>query len=189
MAAAPAPQAATARPPKGWLATLVVAALMLLIVGSGVAVQDAVADQPALGIKVGTGVYLYPADGWEFAGRSDDDPTTILLTNGGGSMAVGIDPDESILVMPEIDEFLKMRDDWLATGTVTASDPEPVTVGPFVGRRFSYTGTFEDVPIPVEGEVTSIADVVFDGWAGLGQYGTVRGDVDEMIRTAEINPQ
>ena len=192
MAVATAPQAAaTTRQPKGWLATLVVGALMILIVGGGFVAQASVADAPPIGVRVANGVYVYPLTGWEFAGRSEGGGT-VLLTNGSGSLAITpIDQaDRDQLLLPRRDELADLREKWLATGTVTASEPEPVSVGRYSGRRFAYTGTFEDVPIPVEGEVTGIEEgtkiILFDGWAGVGQYATVKDDVEAMIDSAAI---
>ena len=83
MAAAQPAIAANARPPKGWLGTLVVALLMVGIVGVGFIAQNSVADIPARSITVDQ-VAIVPASGWDFAGRSTDLSTVLLTDTGTG---------------------------------------------------------------------------------------------------------
>ena len=189
MAVATPPLAApTTRPPKGWLATFVVAAVMVVIVGGGFVAQGAVANEPPKPVEI-NGVVLTPAEGWDFAGRSDDG-TTILLTNGNGSLAITAFISGAELLCAECDPLVRKRDEWLKTGTVTATDPAPVTIGSRTLSRFQYTGTFDDVPTPVEGTVSEYrgarAPVLFDGWAGVGEYRSVTDDIDSMIGGATI---
>lgn len=176
-------QTAAAQPPKGWIATLVVALLMIGIVGGGFVAENAVANEPRHQVDV-QGVVITPMAEWEFAGRSDDG-NTILLTNGSGSLAIEVVPGTDVVAA-----LNSKRDEWESTGTVTTADPEPVTVGSRSGYRLDYTGTFEDVSTAVEGTVTGIAGngrvVLFDGWAGEGQYPTVSDDIDAMIGSAVI---
>jgi hypothetical protein len=185
MAVATAPQAAaTTRQPKGWLATLVVALVMVGIVGGGFVAQESVADAPPLPVTLDRGVVVTPGADWEFAGRSEDGQT-VLLTQGSGSLALTVMDGTDIQTALE-----SQRAEWLASGTITATDPEPVTVGGHAGRRFEYSGTFDDLPTPVDGTVTAIAGsnyvVLFDGWAGAGDYSAVSDDIDSMIGSAVI---
>src|SRR4051794_1076954 len=83
---APAP---TRSQPRGWLATLVVLVLMVVIVAAGFYAQSAVAGIPPRPVTVADGVVVTPGDEWEFAGRSDDGQT-ILLTQGVGSLAITV---------------------------------------------------------------------------------------------------
>jgi len=176
-------QPVSARQPNGWLATFVVLLIMLGIVIGGFVMAGAVASEPTKPVTIGS-VVVDPSSGWDFAGRAEDS-NTILLTNGNGSLAISVVDGTDVVQALDAE-----REDWTGTGTVTATDPEPVTVGRYAGRRFSYSGTFEDVATPVEGAVTAIAGnnyvVLFDGWAGVGQYPTVSDDIDGMISSATI---
>jgi hypothetical protein len=177
-------QPVSARQPKGWLATLAVLVIMLGILIGGFVAQEAVANEPPKPVSIG-GVVLTPPTGWDFAGRSEDE-STILLTNGSGSLAISVVPGTDV-----VQALAAKRAEWLSTGTVTATEPEPVTINySRAGRRFSYSGTFEDVPTPVEGAVTGIAGngvvVLFDGWAGIGGYKLVSDEIDNMIAAATI---
>ena len=187
---AAAQQTIATKPPKGWIATLVVAAIMVAIVAGGFIAAGAVADNKTVLYNV-NGVSITPGPGWEFSGR-DDNGQTILLTNGSGSLAIEAQPPPSnMLLMPDWQLPLeKKRQDWLDTGTVTATQIADVIVGDRAARRFSYSGTFEDLATPVEGTVTEISTpnkyVLFDGWAGKGQFSVVSDDVDAMIKSAVI---
>jgi len=177
--------------PKGWIPTLVVGLLMVGIVGSGFLAENAVADVPPVPVGL-RGTEVTPSVGWDFAGRSDDQ-STFLLTNGTGSLSVEVQMAGGPVLLCatcQRDPLDRTRDEWLATGTVTASQPEAFSIGGHTGRRFTYSGTFEDVPTPVEGTVTYIAGIshyaLFDGWAGEGQYSLVSDDIDGMVGSSVI---
>ncbi len=159
---------------------------MVGILGAGVVAENAVADEPSLPIEVSQGVTVTPPDGWAFGGRSEDGGT-ILLSRGTGSLAVSVSEGTDIAAA-----LAGLRNDWLATGKVTASEIE-ATASERPGataHRFTYSGTFPDQAAPVEGEVTGFAGtsvtVVFDGWAGFGDYASVRDEIAEIIRGAAI---
>ncbi len=189
--AAAQPTIVSDRPAKGWLATLIVAALMVAIVAGGFIAQNAVANEPPKPITR-HGLVVTPLPGWEFAGRAEDGDS-IVLTNGNGSLAitvVSLDPGLAVPARSRPDQLDDKRAEWLKSGTVTATDIVPVVVGVHAGRRFSYSGTFADVPTPVEGEVTGFDTgqlvVLFDGWAGMADYTGVKDDIDAMISSAVI---
>ena len=183
-------QTIAAKPPKGWIATLVVAAIMVAIVAGGFIAAGAVADNRTILYNV-NGVGITPGPGWEFSGR-DDNGQTILLTNGSGSLAIEAQPPPyNVLLVGDWHLPLEnKRQEWLDSGTVTATEIVDVTVGDRTARRFSYSGTFEDVATPVEGTVTEISTpnkyVLFDGWADKGQFSVVSDDIDAMIKSAVI---
>ena len=186
-----AQQTIAAKPPKGWIATLAVAAIMVAIVAGGFIAAGAVADNRTILYNV-NGVGITPGPGWEFVGRGDDG-RTILLTNGSGSLAIEANRvyyGPVLLAGRQEDPLEKKRQEWLDTGTVTATQIVEVTVGDRAARRFSYSGTFEDLATPVEGTVTEISTpnnyVLFDGWADKGQLSVVSDDIDAMIETAVI---
>jgi hypothetical protein len=191
MAVALLPQAApTTRQPKGWIATLVVGVLMTGILVVGFVGADAIPAQPPRAVAINRAATIMPADGWDFAGRSDDGGT-ILLTNGSGSLAVDASIQFAIELCRGCDPLNRKRSEWLETGTVVVSPIRDVVIGNRAAQRFDYSGTFSDVPTPVEGTVTYMrgdtAYAVFDGWAGLGDYSVVSDDVDQMISTAIIH--
>jgi hypothetical protein len=184
--AAPAPATARQSQPKGWIATFVALVLMVLIVGAGFYAQGAVASIPPQPVTVADGVVLTPVADWEFAGRSDDG-TTVLLTQGVGSLAISALQGEDARYALEA-----KRHEWIATGTVRVGGIERVENinSGRGGLRFSYSGTFDGVAAPVEGAVTAVAgtsvSVLFDGWAGIGEYRSVTADIDSMISSAVI---
>jgi hypothetical protein len=172
--------------PRGGLATLVVFLIMVGIVAGGAFAAGAVANTPSLPVMVSDGVVVTPLPEWEFGGRSDDGKT-ILLSQGSGSLAITVvdasDPEAGLA---------DMRDEWLASGTVTAGEIEPVE-GVRVDQpvfRFAYSGTFDDIASTVEGEVTGVGGTgvaaLFDGWAGFGDYLTVSDEIATMIGSAVI---
>ena len=67
---------------------------------------------------------------------------------------------------------------------------KPVTIGGRAGQRFDFSGSVADLPKPVEGTVTAVAGsdfvILFDGWAGVGDYPSVSSDVDAMIGSAVV---
>ena len=178
---------APARQPKGWLATLVVFLTMIGVVGGGCFAAEAIADAPPVPVTVADGVTLTPLPDWEFGGRSEDGKT-ILLSRGQGSLAISVEPG-----VPVETALANLRNEWTASGTVTATEivaaPTEVRPGATV-LRFGYSGTFDDIASAVEGEVTGVQGtsvaVVFDGWAGFGEYHTVSAQIDEMIRATTI---
>lgn len=171
---------------RGWLATLSVLVIMVGIVGAGFAAESAVADVPPRPIEVSDGVIVTPLPDWEFGGRSEDEKT-VLLSKGSGSLGLSVDSATDV-----VSALNAVRDEWLATGTVTAApisevpDARPGTTG----FGFGYSGTFPDLSTPVEGEVTGYAGTsvtaLFDGWAEIGGYRSVSDEVAEMIRAAVI---
>jgi hypothetical protein len=180
--------AATAEPrqPRGGLATLAVLLIMIGIVVGGAFAQGAVANVPPQPVTVANGVVVTPLDEWEFGGRSDDGKT-VLLSQGIGSLAITVldasDPEAGLAAL---------RDEWIGTEAVTAGEimrVDDVRVEQPV-FRFPYSGTFEDIATAVEGEVTGVGGsevaVLFDGWAGFGDYISVRDDIATMIRNAVI---
>ncbi|MEO6349737.1 MAG: hypothetical protein ABIP53_03720 [Candidatus Limnocylindrales bacterium] len=181
----PTPNASPSQP-RGGLATLAVFLLMIGIVVVGAFAQGAVANQPPQPVTVASGVVVTPLDEWEFGGRSDDG-RTILLSQGSGSLAITVldqsDPEAGLA---------ELRDEWLATEAVAAGDiarVEDVRVDQPV-FRFPYSGNFDDIATTVEGEVTGIGGsgvaVLFDGWAGFGDYVSVSDEIATMIRNAVI---
>jgi hypothetical protein len=175
----PAPQ----RQPRGCLATLAVFLVMIGILVGGAYAANALAQVPQGPINVGF-VSVQPLEGWEFGGRTEDG-NTVLLSRGTGSLAITVYPDKSA-----VQALSDTRAEWVASGTVTASETTFDLSVRSGAPRFGYTGTFDDIATVVEGEVFAIDGtgyaVQFDGWAGTGEYIGVRDDIVYMINGAVI---
>jgi hypothetical protein len=173
---------------RGCLATIAVFVVMLGIVGSGFVALGAVADVPTPPVTVADGVVIDPLPDWEFAGRSDDG-RGILLSKGGGSLAVLVEPeaeDPAAAITALFAEWRAEAGTQITTGAIEASDVRP-------GSRAAtatYAGYFAGIAYGVDGEVTAVAGssttVIFDGWADEGDFALVRPEVNEMIRGATI---
>lgn len=186
MAAPPAVMAARSQP-KGWLATLVILLIMLGIVVGGFFAAAAVASIPDKPIEVARGVIVTVPSEWEYQGRFDEG--AILLSRGRGNVAIMVKD-----ATDERAELAKLRDEWVALGTVTAGEISEVAdlrAGQ-PAARFAYSGTFPDEGIasPVEGEVTVVRGtasvVLFDAWAGFGEFVEVSPEVTSIIRETTI---
>ena len=159
---------------------------MVGILVVGVVAEGSVADVPDRPIEVSNGVTVTPLPDWEFGGRSDDE-RTILLSKGLGSLAITVGDGTDVA-----GALNALRNEWRATGTVTAAEVEPVTSARpgATALGFAYSGTFPDLAGAVEGEVTGYGGtsvtVLFDGWADLGDYRSISDEIAEMIRTAVI---
>jgi hypothetical protein len=163
-----------------------VAVIMVGILVTGVAADNAIGDVPPRPVEISDGVTVTPLPDWSFGGRSEDGKT-VLLSKGGGSVAITVGDGTDVAAA-----LNALRDEWLATGTVTASAvAELQSARPgATALGFDYSGTFPDQGAPVEGEVTGYGGtsvtVLFDGWADFGGYRNVSDEVAEMIRTAVI---
>lgn len=176
----------TTSQPRGCLATLAVLVVMVGIVGAGFAAANAVADIPNQPVHVGDGVSLVPPPDWEFQGRADDQ-NTILLSRGNGSLAITVTSGSD-----HVAALSTLRDEWTQSGTVSAGDTRDVTGvhGAQPAAAFPYSGTFADLAGAVEGEVTAVRGtsvvVVFDGWAGVGEYAGAADDIGAIIAETSI---
>jgi len=183
--AATAPPAHNAQP-RGGIATLAVLLVMVGIVAGGFIASNAVAGLPAQPIEVAHGVIVTPVEDWEFGGRSSGG-NTVLISKGDGSLAVTVNEGTDVAAA-----LTELRDEWTASGTVTAGEIETVTNlrGGQSGMRFVYSGTFSDTPAPVEGQVVGFAGTgivaLFDGWAAVGDYVRVQPDVTKMVNGTVI---
>jgi hypothetical protein len=183
-----APPSVPAKQPRGCLATLAVLVLMLTIVGSGMVAAESVQDLPAGPVTIADGVVVVPAGGWEFAGRTEDE-RGVLLSNGGGSLFITV-VTGSHAPNAVLDQVLA---EWQAVeGTqITTGEVEPSLLRPGqAAAKVSYSGSFEGIAYPVEGEVTAVqgatTSVVFDAWAGEGDFPFIRPAVERMVTEATV---
>lgn len=178
-----------ARPvePKGWLATFLIILIMVGVVGAGALAAASLSSVPDKPISIAEGVTVVVPPDWSYGGRSDDGKT-ILLTRGNASVAISIEEDSDEMVA-----LRHLRDEWAGKPTVSVGQIVPVTDARADGKaaaRFAYSGKFPELPTTVEGEVTAVRGnsiaVVFDAWAGEGQFVQARDDIARIIRETTI---
>jgi hypothetical protein len=189
MATASAPIARPAQP-KGWLATLGVLLIMLGIVGVGFFAAATLSSVPDKPITVANGVQVVIPPEWEYVGRSDDGKT-IELTRGNATVDVTVVEDAD-----ETTALEHVRADWAQIPTVSMGEVAPVADLRTDGKpaaRFAYSGTFPGLGLPgaVEGEVTAVRGsnrtaVVFDAWAGEGEFTIASDAITKIIRETTI---
>ena len=184
--AAPVQVVAKTSQPKGCLTVVAVVVIMIGILVAGAIASDSLANEPPKPINLGHGVSLTAPWSWEYQGRSEDE-NTVLLSRGNGSLAVNVHESSDPTAVLQA-----LKDEWDQTGLITTSEiqqipdlrPDDNVV------RFAYTGNFEDIAGAAEGEVTAVAGdnivVVFDGWSDVGDYVTVRDEIETMIKGATI---
>ena len=170
---------------RAWLATGAVAAVMVGILAVGWILAKGPVSLPSGPISVARGVAVTPPDGWQVGGRSAA-TGTVLFSRGDTSLAVSVVDGSD-----EVAALASRRDEWLAEETVSAGEILQVSVRPGQpAARFAYSGTFEHINSPVEGSLTAVRGtqlvVLFDGWAGFGEYASVATDIDPIIRAAVI---
>lgn len=171
--------------PRSWLATLAVLGAMVAIVGAGGLAASAVAGLPEQPVAVSRGVTVLMPTGWEF-GRRSDDGSGILLSAGAASVYI-----ETVEGNNELAALEELRRAWsvepaLAMGEVVKVNARPGTPG----ARFSYSGSIAEVASPIEGEVTALRGdgfvLIFDGWAGIGDYALARAEIAALIERAQL---
>jgi len=128
--------------------------------------------------------------GWSFAGRSSDGKLA-LLSRGNASVAISVKDGATQKAALE-----QLRNEWSGLGTVTVGEIAAVSDLRTDGKaaaRFPYSGVFPDEGLPgtVEGEVTGVQGsnnvaVLFDAWAGEGEFLRARDDVTTIIRGTTI---
>ncbi len=143
-------------------------------------------------IAIGGVARLQPLSGWRFVQRvSDAGVPGVLITRGSGSLevlAAPIDHTPDALATFYEEQVLQPR----ASRLQVSDHFEPVTLASGVNAvRFSYIGVFDQSGVPIEGEVTVAVSaagngVIFDGWAPEGALQYVTGDIETMVRDAEV---
>lgn len=175
--------------PKGWLATFVALLILLGIPVGGFVAAKSVAGLPDQPIDAGHGVIVAVPEDWQYRGRFGDE-RTVLLSRGGANVAITVKEGTD-----ERAALADLRNEWVQGGQVSAGEIVDVGDARPAGQpsaRFPYSGTFGDEgpSSPVEGEVTGVRGsgivVLFDAWAGKGQFLGVQGDVGQIIRGTTI---
>ena len=182
-----APPLARPAAPKGWLATFLIILIMVGIVGAGAVAAASLSSVPDKPITIAEGVTIVVPPDWSFGGRSED-RKTILLTRGNASVAISVEEDSDELVA-----LRQLRDEWAAQGNVSVGEIVAATEARTDGKpaaRFAYSGTFPELPGAVEGEVTAVRGtsiaVIFDAWAGEGEFVNARDDAARIVRETTI---
>jgi hypothetical protein len=187
------------RTERGWLAALLVLAVMLGIVGGGtvgalaVGMPAALPDEerpPTAPIEVAEGITITPAPGWQVVSR---DEGGLRLGHGSAFMDVLPAPggdDPRAILESYVSEVLEPDATQLSVG-----EPEPAEGVPagLPGFRVGYLGRFVDVVAPLEGEVIALATddgrgLVLDIWAGQGELRLLRDDLASMLGSLEVEP-
>lgn len=186
-AAAPLPPPPA--PERRFVPVVVVLAVLTVVVFGGYVTAGALSAPVGSPVDVAGVVRVTPLEGWEVAERSPDDPGA-RLTRGGGTLDVAAGPftgSAEDLLREYVTGALEPQAEQLSV-----SRAEPVTVASGdAGARVSYVGSFTGVQTPIEGVVTAVASdsgsgVIFDGWAPSGLLQHVLGDIERMIRRAEV---
>lgn len=170
---------------RGCLGTLGVLVAMIAIVGGGALAANAVADLPDQPVSVSRGVIVQLPEGWDFAGRTDDE-SGILLTSGTASLFI-----ETVDGTDERLALSALREEWSTEPTLALGEIEGTDIRPGVaGARFAYSGTIEQIPTAIEGEVIALRGsgyiALFDAWAGMGEYLPARGAVETIVRDVTL---
>lgn len=171
------------------LPVVAVVLVLAVVVFGGYVTAGALSSRTGAAVDLAGLARVTPLSGWEPAGRSSD-PSGVRLTRGSGTLDVfaGSFADAADDLMREyVVESLERQAEQLSVSQVEAVE----LASGLRGVRVSYVGTFRDVPVPIEGEVTAVVSesgvgVIFDGWAPSGQLQSVRDDVRTMIETAEL---
>jgi hypothetical protein len=161
-----------------------------LFVPSGI---NAVGDStdPDVPIEVSPGVFVTPLQGWEVGETVAGTPQHVLrLVKGNGILdvfSISFSGTATDLYLAYVNEILSVG----ATQLQFQEEPEPIQLpSGLLAARGGYSGTFEGVSAPIEGEVTGVLTAIgeglaFDGWAQQGQYGFVADEVRQMVDTTE----
>jgi hypothetical protein len=171
------------------LPLLVLIPVLVAVVFGGYVVDGALSSREGGVVVVGSFVRLRPAPGW-VVDPSVGDASGVRLTRGNGHLDVlagPFDGSAEALLRTYVRGSLEPQAEQLSV-----SDPERVALASgAVGLRVAYVGMFQDVAVPIEGELTATVTeagtgVMFDGWAPSGQLRAVRDDVVSMIDAAEV---
>lgn len=189
MSAAPALPAPPLRE-RRWIPPAIVAAVIVGVVAGGYVVADALGEPGDGSTTVSSAVTVHPLPGWELAERFGDPPGA-RFTRGNASLdvaSISFAGSGEDLLGAYVQEVLEPDAQQLEVSETV----ETVTLeGGLTGSRIAYVGTFGDVQVPIEGEVTAVVSpsgvgVVFDGWAPSGQLRFAIDDIRTMVRTAEV---
>jgi hypothetical protein len=139
-------------------------------------------------IHVGDGMSIRLAVGWELSERYEN-PDAVLLSSAGGSLVARLpevhgSPEE--LVDLYVEDYLEPE-----SSRLTVGEPRPIELGKRQAVVARYSGIFEDVPAPVEGEIIAVVGSigghgVIDGWASEGAYAAVQPAIYAMARSVEV---
>ncbi|MFH1475476.1 MAG: hypothetical protein ABIG85_06420, partial [Chloroflexota bacterium] len=138
---------------------------------------------PGTGLEVGSGVVVYPPDGWSVVGSESGQVT---LQKGGAVILVFSTP----WTASPLDLVVAYRESFFAGGQLTANEPQSLQIGigiPAAG--FQYTGVMEGTQI--DGAIIAGAaggsGVVVNVIASAGGLQGVSDDVDHLLGTVQIS--
>ena len=171
------------------LPVVAVVLVLAVVVFGGYVTAGALSTSAGGPVDVAGLVRLTPLSGWELAERFSD-PAGARLTRGSGTLDVFAGSFEGTtdqLIGRYVAGSLEPQAEQLSVSQIETLE----LASGLVGSRISYVGTFRDVPVPIEGELTAVVSdsgvgVIFDGWAPSGQLRSALDEVRAMIDAAEV---
>ncbi len=137
---------------------------------------------PGTGLAVGSGVTVYPPDGWSVVGSQSGQ---VVLQKGAGvivvlAMSWAKSPNDLVVAY---------RDAFFKNGQFTANEPQSLQIGNGIpAAGFQYTGVFEGSQ--VDGAIVAGAaggsGVAVNVIAPSGGLQSVSDDADKLLRTVQI---
>ena len=178
---APAPQAdATPPKPRKWLPTIGVAVIILAMVGGG-RVAVGATEEPARVIQLTGDVSYTTVSGWvPIRGLNPG------LRIGKGD---GIFDARPVPLSGDAAEVWRKYARVLSRGAQLFRTSEQLRIVSIAGVQAvqgEYVAGFEDLPFPIEGQITTLVSpsgtaVAFDAWAPPGRFASIAGEVTTMV--------
>jgi hypothetical protein len=137
---------------------------------------------PGAGLKIGSGVVIYPPDGWTVLGS--DKGVTVLQKGGVVMISAGI-----AWTGTPLDLAGQYRDVWFKDQQLTANNPESGSVGSGVpGAALSYSGVFEGTQVDgvIVAGATGGAGVIFNIFGAQGSLNGVSDDINTVFGTVQF---
>ncbi len=191
----PRPDLRDARAPsgRGWLPTLAVLAVIVVVVFGGFVVAAWLSEPVGAPVAVDDAASVQPLSGWEVVARSSvGGRPYVQLTRGSGNLIVvdwgPVAADAGALAADVTDQLLTPRFSQLSVSdsisSVTLSNGRSAA-------RFTFLGVDPESGGSIEGEVTATVSptgegVVFIGLAPEGSLAFVDGDIHTMVDDTEV---
>ena len=169
-----------------WWPLLGVGGVLLIVTWGGYALADVTEAAP---MTIAPGVEIQLAEGWELSSSTEDPPGAVLVAGSGYLYVAVVESQQFGLEL--LSSYVEGP---LGEGATSFAVSPPTELPPWgesvSAVRASYTGRWEGLWFPIEGEVTVVSyqglSVLYDGWADQGQYDIVRNDIDAMMTAAAV---
>jgi hypothetical protein len=179
--AAPAAAAGTKpRKQRKWLPTLGVAAVIVVLVGGGRVAVGATEEPPRV-VPLTSDVSFSTASGWV--------PIRGLNPGFRFSNSEGVFDALPVSLSGDAAEVWRKFARVLAGNAQLFRTSEQLRIVSIAGVQAvqgEYVGSFEDIPFPIEGQITTLVPpsgtaVAFDAWAPPGRFASIAEDVTTMV--------